>query len=107
MITTVHRFPGDESQIPRTLHLEQLGLAHNFVERKGAVLTTHQRNRAKCPAVIAAFADFEIADVRQITSIDAYTRMEFFGYRSKQAALVQFRHELLHFRRAEEDIYFG
>src|SRR5215203_6578548 len=57
------------------LHFEQLCLANQLTECKRAVLPAHQGNRAKCTAVIATFADLEVANMRKIARIDAYARM--------------------------------
>ena len=55
----------DEIHLARALRLEQLRFAHDLVERERAVLAAHERNRAERAAVIAPFADLEIANVRE------------------------------------------
>ena len=55
----------DEIDLARALRLEQLRLANDLVERERAMLAAHERNRAERAAVVAAFADLEVADVRE------------------------------------------
>jgi len=71
----------------RALGLEKLSLTHNFVAREGAMLTAHQRDCAECASVIASFADFQVADMRKISRINANTGMQALGFRADHAAL--------------------
>jgi hypothetical protein len=57
----------DEIDLPRSLCLEQLRLAHDLVEAERPVAAAHERNRAEGAAVVAALADLEIPHVRQLT----------------------------------------
>src|SRR5205809_355747 len=70
------------------------------------MLPSHQRNRAERAAVIAAFADLEIANVRQIARVNAHTWVEHFRVRGKKSALDQLRDEPVALRRAQKQIHF-
>jgi hypothetical protein len=66
----------DEIDLARSLRLEQLRLAHDIVEAEGAMLSTHERDGAEGTAVVAAFADLEIPDVRQVAREQADAGMQ-------------------------------
>ena len=72
----------DEIDLARALRLEQLRLAHDLVERERAVLAAHERNRAERAAVIAPFADLEVAHVRQVAGEEAHAGMRSTGWSS-------------------------
>src|SRR6185503_1928473 len=98
---------GDEIDLFRPLHLEQLRLANDIALAEGAMFPAHQGNRAECTAVIASFADLEISHVRQIARVNADARMSCDGIASNDSALVKLLREPSTFRRAEEEVDFG
>jgi hypothetical protein len=70
------------------------------------VLPAHEGNCAERAAVVAAFADLHVADVRQVAGVEANSGVQVLGRFTKQSALVELRHESLHLGRAKEEIDF-
>ena len=98
----------DEVDLARALQLEQLRLAHDFVERERAVLAAHERDRAERAAVVAAFADLEVAHVRQVARVEAHARMrDERRLGIEHAAREQLGNEAVHLGRAEEEVDLG
>src|ERR1700681_2709725 len=98
---------GYEVDLARTLELEHLRLAHDFVERERAVPAAHQWDRAERAPVVAAFTYLHVANVRQIARVESHSGMQLAARRAQEPALIQLRNEPLHFRRAEEQVHFG
>ena len=70
------------------------------------MLSAHQRNRAERAAVVASLADLEVAHGRRVAGIHAHPWMRCDGL-ADESLLAQSRHELVHLRRAEEEVDFG
>jgi len=54
-----------EVDLFRSLQLEKLSLANDFIAKERAVLPAHQRNRAERTPVITTLAHLEVSHVRQ------------------------------------------
>ena len=63
-----------EVDLARALHLEQLRLAHDLVERERAVPAAHERDGAEGAAVVAPLADLEVAHVRRVAGVQCARR---------------------------------
>src|ERR1041385_3981315 len=72
------------------------------------MLAAHEWNRAERAAVIAAFADLEVAHVRQSAGEHSHAgvhRRHIVG--RQESALLELWNESIHFRRTEEEIDLG
>jgi hypothetical protein len=67
---------------------------------------THERNSAECAAVIAAFADLEVPNVRPVAGVDAHAGVVRQRVAEK-AAFRKLRNEAVGLCRAKEEIDLG
>ena len=95
----------DEVDLLRPLGLQRLRLAHQPLERLGAVLAAHQRDRAERAGVIAPFGDLEVADVVGAAQELADAGMRGDGIR-EQAPLSERGDELVQIGESQEEIDF-
>ena len=95
-----------EVDLARALHLEQLRLADDVVERERAVLAAHQRDGAERAAVVASFADLEVAHPGRVAGVEPHAGVQRLGV-ADQPARVQLADELVGLRRAEEEVHLG
>src|SRR5207249_11672471 len=87
----------------RTLRLKRLRLAHQTLERLGAMLPAHQRDGAEGARVVAALGDLEIANVACVTEELADARM---GRQRvvDQPPLGERRHQVMQIRKPEKQV---
>src|SRR4029077_8884530 len=93
----------NEVDLHSALRFEQLRFSYELGEPEGAMSPAHEWNRTECTAVIAAFANLEIANVREAASVDAHAWMED-GDDFDQAALMQLGNEATHLGGSKKEI---
>ena len=97
---------GDEVDLPRSLRLERLRLSHQPLERLGAVLPPHQRDRAERARVVAPLGDLQVAHVGLVPEELPHTGVS--GDRVvDQAPLGELGDEMMEVREAEEQVDLG
>ena len=96
----------DQVYLARPLELEQLRLTNDFVDGERAVLTAHQWNCAEGAAVVAAFADLHVPDVRKISGVEAHTRVQPFARFAEESSFGQLWNEPLHLGGAKKEVDF-
>jgi hypothetical protein len=94
-----------EVDLFRALRLEGLRLAHQPLERLGAVLAAHQRDGAEGAGVIAPLRDLEVAHVGLVAQelADPGVGGDRIG---NQAALRQLWDQVMELRKAQEEVDF-
>ena len=97
----------DQVDLARALQLEELRLAHDVIERERAMPAAHERDRAERAAVVAAFADLEVADVRQVARVEPDAGMHQRRRVVEQSARRDFADQPVGFAGAEEEVDFG
>src|SRR4029079_10706577 len=93
----------DEVHLARTLRLEKLCLAYQFIERERTVLAAHQRDRTEGAAVVAPLAHLQIANVRIVGGGEEQP-----GWDPRlvvdQSPCLEFGKQAVHLGRAEEEV---
>ena len=98
----------DEIDLARALRLEQLRLAHDFVERERSCLPRMSGIAQNAQPWSHPSLIFEVADVGQPGGELPHARMrDRHVLGGEQAALFELRDEAIHLRRAEEEIDLG
>src|SRR6185437_16478845 len=93
----------DEVYLARALELEQLRLAHDFIERERAMLAAHERDRAERASVIAPLAHLEVSHVTEVAGVEPHAGVQRHRrVRVEHAALEQLGDEAVHLGGAEE-----